>query len=89
VWEGDVIEAGPFAEKTLGEAAAEYGDALLGVKTTSRTGTRFPLLIKLLDCAQWLSLQVHPDDQLAVELALCDYNDETGRANNLVSRAQE
>jgi mannose-6-phosphate isomerase len=38
------------------------------VKTTSRTGTRFPLLIKLLDCAQWLSLQVHPNDRLAVEL---------------------
>ena len=68
VWEGDAIESGPLAGKTLGEAAAEYGAALLGAKTTSHTGTRFPLLIKLLDCAQWLSLQVHPDDQLAVEL---------------------
>ena len=68
VWEGDVIESGPLAGKTLGEAAEEYGDALLGAKTTSRTGTRFPLLIKLLDCAQWLSLQVHPDNQLSVEL---------------------
>ena len=68
VWEGDVIESGPLAGKTLGEAAEEFGDALLGSKTTSRTGTRFPLLIKLLDCAQWLSLQVHPNDQLAVEL---------------------
>jgi mannose-6-phosphate isomerase len=26
------------------------------------------LLIKLLDCAQWLSLQVHPNDEQAVEL---------------------
>ncbi|HEU4746078.1 MAG TPA: type I phosphomannose isomerase catalytic subunit [Anaerolineales bacterium] len=68
VWEGDVIESGPLAGKTLGEAAREYGDALLGAKPTSRTGTRFPLLIKLLDCAEWLSLQVHPNDQLAVEL---------------------
>jgi mannose-6-phosphate isomerase len=68
VWEGDVIESGPLAGKTLGEVATEYGDALLGAKTTSSTGTRFPLLIKLLDCAQWLSLQVHPDDLLAVEL---------------------
>jgi mannose-6-phosphate isomerase len=68
VWEGDVIESGPLAGKTLGEAAAEYGDLLLGAKATSRTGKRFPLLIKLLDCAQWLSLQVHPNDQLAVEL---------------------
>lgn len=68
VWEGDVIESGPLAGRTLAEVAQDYGDALLGVKTTSRTGTRFPLLIKLLDCAQWLSLQVHPNDRLAVEL---------------------
>lgn len=68
VWEGDMIEAGPLAGKTLGEVAEEYGDTLLGAKTTTRTGTRFPLLIKLLDCAQWLSLQVHPNNQLAAEL---------------------
>ena len=68
VWEGDVIEAGTLAGKTLGEAAAEFGEALLGTRVASRTGTRFPLLIKLLDCAQWLSLQVHPNDEQAVEL---------------------
>jgi mannose-6-phosphate isomerase len=68
VWEGNVIESGPLAGKSLGQAAEEFGGPLLGAKTTSRTGTRFPVLIKLLDCAQWLSLQVHPDDQLAEEL---------------------
>lgn len=68
VWEENVIESGPLAGKTLGEAARQFGDQLLGAKATSHTGTRFPLLIKLLDCAQWLSLQVHPDDELAVEL---------------------
>jgi mannose-6-phosphate isomerase len=52
----------------LGEAAAQLGEELLGAKVMSRTGTRFPLLIKLLDCAQWLSLQVHPNDEQAVEL---------------------
>lgn len=68
VWENDVIESGALAGKTLGEAASQYGEALLGAKAIARTGTRFPLLIKLLDCAQWLSLQVHPDDKLAVQL---------------------
>src|SRR5215207_3738195 len=68
VWEGDVIESGSLAGKTIGDAAQEYGEALLGSKTSTRTGTRFPILIKLLDCAEWLSLQVHPNDQLAVEL---------------------
>lgn len=68
VWEEDVIESGALAGKTLGEAVQQFGEALLGAKAMSRTGTRFPLLIKLLDCAQWLSLQVHPNDKQAVEL---------------------
>ena len=68
VWEDDIIESGSLAGKTLGEVASQFGEAFLGAKAMSRTGTRFPLLIKLLDCAEWLSLQVHPNDQQAVEL---------------------
>lgn len=68
VWENDIIESGPLAGKTLGEVAAQNGTALLGTKSIERTGNRFPLLIKLLDCAQWLSLQVHPNDELAVQM---------------------
>ena len=68
VWEDDIIESGELAGKTLGEVAAQFGDAFLGAKAMSRTGTRFPLLIKLLDCAEWLSLQVHPNDKQAIEL---------------------
>lgn len=68
VWENDPILTGPLKGLTLGQAAAQYGEALLGARPVSRTGTRFPLLVKLLDCAQWLSLQVHPDDPLALEL---------------------
>jgi mannose-6-phosphate isomerase len=68
VWEDDLIETGSLTGKTLGEAAQQLGEALLGAKAMARTGTRFPLLIKLLDCAQWLSLQVHPNDEQAVEL---------------------
>jgi mannose-6-phosphate isomerase len=52
---------------TLGEAAT--GIRLnCWQQAAGRTGTRFPLLIKLLDCADWLSLQVHPDDELARRL---------------------
>lgn len=68
VYEGDKIAAGAFAGKTLGELAAEKGEALLGSRAYAKTGARFPLLVKLLDCAQWLSLQVHPDDEQAVAL---------------------
>jgi len=73
VYEGDVIAGDTIAGdhsagRTLAEVAAEAGAALLGERAMSRTGARFPLLIKILDCAQWLSLQVHPDDDAAVRL---------------------
>jgi mannose-6-phosphate isomerase len=48
--------------------AVEYAEALLGRRALVRTGQRFPLLIKLLDCSAWRSLQVHPNDELAVRL---------------------
>ena len=31
-------------------------------------GPRFPLIAKLIDAGDWLSLQVHPDDALARDL---------------------
>ena len=68
VFEGDKISSGALTGKTLGEAAVEFKESLLGTRPVSRTGTRFPLLIKILDCAQWLSLQVHPNDKQAVEI---------------------
>jgi len=68
IYEGDVIENGPWAGLTLGEAAGRYPAELLGRKPLACTGQRFPLLIKLLDCADWLSVQVHPNDELAVKL---------------------
>lgn len=68
VYEGDLITSGPLKGQTLAEAAKTYGAALLGERVAARTGSRFPLLVKLLDCAQWLSLQVHPNDRQAVEL---------------------
>ncbi len=46
----------------------KYGSELLGTKVTRRIGNRFPMLVKLLDCNQWLSLQVHPNDAQAEKL---------------------
>ncbi|RKW02652.1 MAG: mannose-6-phosphate isomerase, partial [Capnocytophaga sp.] len=40
-------------------------EALLGRAVYKRFGTDFPLLIKFIDAAQDLSIQVHPDDALA------------------------
>lgn len=68
VYEGDEIASGPLAGATLAEVTRRYGPELLGQAVIAKTGQRFPLLIKLLDCAEWLSLQVHPDDEQAVRL---------------------
>lgn len=68
IFEGDLIADGPNAGRTLGALAAAEGEAFLGRRPLRRTGLRVPLLIKLLDCRDWLSVQVHPDDAEAVKL---------------------
>ncbi|MBN2237554.1 MAG: class I mannose-6-phosphate isomerase, partial [Bacteroidales bacterium] len=42
-----------------------YMDELVGEKVHEKYGNVFPLLIKVLDASDWLSIQVHPDDELA------------------------
>ncbi len=68
VFEDDVIADGPHAGRTLGALAAAEGQSLLGRRPLRRTGLRMPLLIKLLDCQDWLSVQVHPNDEQAIAL---------------------
>jgi mannose-6-phosphate isomerase len=65
IFEGNIITNGRYAGCTLAEAALKEGTDLLGKKPFNKTGSRFPLLIKLLDSAKWLSLQVHPNDEQA------------------------
>ena len=68
VYEENKIATGPYKGKKLAELTKGEGDSLLGSVPASQTGHRFPLLIKLLDCASWLSLQVHPNDEQAKKL---------------------
>jgi mannose-6-phosphate isomerase len=63
-----VVAAGPEKGRTLDELAERFGPALLGTVVARRFGSRFPLLIKLLDCADWLSVQVHPNDAQALAM---------------------
>ena len=61
-----VADRGPLRGRTLLELAAEHGAALVGRNAERAYGPgRFPLLVKLLDAAQPLSVQVHPDDARA------------------------
>lgn len=67
-FEDSRVSNGPDAGRTLGELARQHGAALLGEDVARRFGGRLPLLIKLLDCADWLSVQVHPNDEQAARL---------------------
>lgn len=75
--EGNHIADGEYAGRTLSEICIQDAEGLLGRKVARRTGGRFPLLIKLLDCAQWLSLQVHPNDAQAHALEGAGQNGKT------------
>lgn len=53
---------GPLAGKGLDWVRERFGQAWFGTKFAGGDGGRFPLLIKLLDCNDDLSVQVHPSD---------------------------
>lgn len=60
-----VVSEGPLKGKTLEELVKEYKGSLVGKKVYENTGDEFPLLIKFIDALQDLSIQVHPNDELA------------------------
>ena len=61
------VADGPEAGMTLSQLIENHGAALVGDSVWQRFGNRFPLLIKFIDAAADLSLQVHPDDSLAMQ----------------------
>ena len=60
-----VVAEGELAGKSLDELIQTYGKQLVGGQVMERFGTRFPLLIKFIDARDNLSIQVHPNDELA------------------------
>ena len=60
-----VVANGELEGKSLDDLIQSYGKQLLGEKVVERFGTTFPLLIKFIDARDNLSIQVHPDDELA------------------------
>lgn len=49
----------------LSELVNKYGATLVGKSIYEKYGNRFPLLIKFIDAKMPLSLQVHPDEEMA------------------------
>ncbi|MCG2611223.1 class I mannose-6-phosphate isomerase [Flavobacterium sp. SM15] len=59
------IANGSFKGVTLNELIAKYPSEVLGNKVYKRFGAEFPLLFKFIDAKEDLSIQLHPNDELA------------------------
>lgn len=60
-----IVANGELAGKSLDDLIRQFGAQLMGQEVIDRFGTTFPLLIKFIDARDNLSIQVHPDDELA------------------------
>ena len=67
--DGDVsvVSNGSLIGKTLTEILAEYKELLVGKHVYEHFENKFPLLIKFIDAKKPLSIQVHPNNELAQE----------------------
>ncbi len=64
--EMSTVQNGFLSGMTVGALLREYPNELMGKSTT--VGGEFPLLVKFIDAADRLSVQVHPDDNYAARV---------------------
>ena len=60
-----IVANGSLKGKSLKELINEFPEAVLGTKVYAQFGKQFPLLFKYLDAREDLSIQLHPNDELA------------------------
>ena len=65
--EDSVVAEGWLAGNTVSDVMETYLERVVGEKVYNYYGRQFPLLIKFLDIHGKLSVQVHPDDEIAAE----------------------
>lgn len=67
--EGDtsIIDNGRLKGQSLKDILVTYKSDLIGVKNHEQFGNKFPLLIKFIDAKEDLSIQLHPNDELAAQ----------------------
>lgn len=74
-WELSAVEGnislvanGPFENLSIHSLIQRFQANLVGEKVWGKYGEEFPLLIKFIDAAEDLSIQVHPDDTMAARI---------------------
>ena len=65
------VADGEFEGLSISQILKKHGDAILGARLSKKYGDKFPLLIKFIDASQDLSIQVHPNDQIAATRHNC------------------
>lgn len=60
-----IVACGEDKGKTLNQIVKEQKENLIGEENYQRFGDKFPLLIKFIDAKRDLSIQVHPNDEIA------------------------
>ena len=61
-----IISNGVYAGKDLVSVINEHPDAILGKKVNEKYHGQLPLLVKFIDAKHDLSIQVHPNDEMAM-----------------------
>ncbi len=59
------VSNGKLKGSSLTEMVKDYGQTLLGKEVYNNFGEEFPLLFKFIDASENLSIQLHPNDELA------------------------
>ena len=62
-----IVSNGALAGTSIQELLKDYKEELVGKKVFENFGVKFPLLIKYIDAAENLSIQLHPNDVIAKE----------------------
>lgn len=60
-----IVANGALAGTSLADILSQYQEQLVGKKNYETYGNEFPLLVKFIDANDDLSIQVHPNDELA------------------------
>ncbi len=59
------VANGDFEGDEINDLVETFMGDLMGEAVFDKYGEQFPLLLKIIDANDWLSVQVHPDDELA------------------------
>ncbi len=59
------VANGDFEGDEINDLVETFMGDLVGESVFDQYGEQFPLLLKIIDANDWLSVQVHPDDELA------------------------